>query len=94
MDWLIGYRKVNAGSLRWRASALRSTLANPEGKSRPTMGSPHDIESARLCMLEARKALEVYETLKGSASSGEHTRLMQAFTKATKTYLKLSATQR
>jgi hypothetical protein len=58
------------------------------------MASLHDIESARLGMLEARKALEDYETLKGSASSGEHTRLMQTFTKATKTYLKLSASQR
>jgi len=58
------------------------------------MASPQDIESARLSMLEARKALENYETLKGTAASGEHTRLMGAFTKATETYLKLSASQR
>ena len=58
------------------------------------MASPQDIESARLSMLEARKALEDYERLKGTASSGEHTRLMEAFTKATETYLKLSASQR
>ena len=45
-------------------------------------------------MLEARKALEDYETLKGFASSCEHTRLTQVFTKATQTYLKLSASQR
>ena len=45
-------------------------------------------------MLETRKALEDYETLKGNAHSGEYTRLMQAFTKATETYLKLSANQR
>jgi hypothetical protein len=58
------------------------------------MASPHDIESARLNMLEARKALEDYERLKGCVSSGEHTRLTQVFTKATQTYLKLSARQR
>jgi hypothetical protein len=45
-------------------------------------------------MLEARKALEDYETLKGFVSSGEHTMLTQEFTKATATYLKLSASQR
>jgi hypothetical protein len=45
-------------------------------------------------MLEARKALEDYETLKGVAWSREHTRLTQVFTKATETYLKLSASQR
>jgi hypothetical protein len=94
VDWLIGYREVNAGSLRRRASARGSALVNAEEKSRPIMASPHDIESARLCMLEARKALEDYETLKGAASSGEHTRLMRAFAKATKTYLELSASQR
>jgi len=53
-----------------------------------------EIESARLTMLEARKALEDYETLKGFISSGEHTMLTQAFTKATGTYLQLSARQR
>ena len=58
------------------------------------MASRHDIESARLSMLEARKALEDYERLKGVASCYEHTRLTQAFTKATQTYLKLSASQR
>jgi hypothetical protein len=58
------------------------------------MASPHEIESAKLYMLEARKALEDYETLKGTASRSEHTRLMQAFTEATKTYLKLSESQR
>jgi hypothetical protein len=58
------------------------------------MASPHDIESARLRMLEARKALEDYETLKGVAWSSEHTILTQVFTKATETYLKLSASQR
>ena len=47
------------------------------------MASRHDIESARLSMLEARKALEDYETLKGFASSCEHTRLTRVFTKAT-----------
>ena len=45
-------------------------------------------------MLEARKALEDYENLKGVVSCGEHTRLMEAFTKATETYLELSKNQR
>ncbi len=58
------------------------------------MTSLHDIESARLSMLEARKALEDYERVKGTASSGEHITLMQAFTKATEIYLSLSASQR
>lgn len=58
------------------------------------MASPHEIESARFSMLEARKALEDYERLKGYIPSGEHARLAQAFTKATQAYLKLSASQR
>ncbi len=58
------------------------------------MASPHDIEAARLRLLEARKALKDSEKPKGTASSWEHTRLSQAFTKATDTYLKLSASQR
>ena len=58
------------------------------------MASRHEIESARLRMLEARKALEDYETLKGVTSSSKHTILTQIFAKATETYLKLSASQR
>lgn len=77
-----------------RPSANKSISAAHSGKSRPTMASRHDIESARLSMLEARKALEDYETLKGFVSSCEHTRLTQLFTRATQTYLKLSASQR
>ena len=57
------------------------------------MASPQDIESARLRMLEVRKALEDHETLKGVASSCEHMRLTQAFAKASNAYLKLSANQ-
>jgi hypothetical protein len=53
-----------------------------------------DIKSARLSMLEARKALEDYEILKGTAWCCEHKRLIQVFTKATGTYLRLSANQR
>jgi hypothetical protein len=45
-------------------------------------------------MLEARKALEDYETLKGFVSTCEHTRLTRVFTIATETYLRLSADQR
>ena len=58
------------------------------------MASPHDVESAKHSMLEARKMLEDYEKVKGFAFSCEHTRLTLAFTKATDTYLKLSAKQR
>jgi hypothetical protein len=58
------------------------------------MASHHDIESARLSMLEARKALEDYERLKGFASSPQHTILTRVFTIATHTYLRLSASQR
>ena len=60
----------------------------------PMIDSRKEIESARLSMLEARKALEDYETLTGFISSREHTILTQAFTKATGTYLQLSASQR
>ena len=45
-------------------------------------------------MLEARKALEDYERLKGFASSPQHAILTRVFTKATLTYLRLSASQR
>jgi hypothetical protein len=57
------------------------------------MVSADEIELAKLRMLEVRKALEDYETLKGTAASSEHTRLTQAFTNATHTYLKLSRKQ-
>jgi len=57
------------------------------------MASPHDIESARLSMLEARKALEDYETLKGFVASVEHRMPVRVFTRATETYLALSASQ-
>lgn len=58
------------------------------------MASLHDIESARLSMMEARKALENCETLKGCAISSERLKLIQIFNRATKTYLRLSASQR
>ena len=58
------------------------------------MASLHDIESAKLRMLEARRALENHERLEGYVSSVEHTRLNQEFTKATHIYLKVSASQR
>ena len=65
-----------------------------EEKSGPTMASRHEIESARLTMLEARKALEDYETLKGFTTSLQHKTLSRVFDKATQTYLELSASQR
>ena len=58
------------------------------------MDSPNHVESARLNMLEARKALEDYETLNGFASSPDHKNQVQAFSSATEAYLKLSASQR
>ena len=58
------------------------------------MASRLVIETSRLNMLEARTALEDYERLYGVASSLEHRTLAQAFTKATMTYLRLSASQR
>jgi hypothetical protein len=57
------------------------------------MSSPHDIESARLRMLEARKALGDHEKLKGFATSSEYTKLKRVFTRATETYLRLSEGQ-
>lgn len=66
----------------------------PQSGRRTPMVSRHDIESARLTMLEARKVLEDYETLKGVASTCEHMRLVKAFAETTKAYLKLSANQR
>jgi hypothetical protein len=56
--------------------------------------SPLDKDSARLSMLEARKALYDFEMLKGFAWSCEHTRLTLVFDKATDIYLRLSAVQR
>jgi hypothetical protein len=44
-------------------------------------------------MLEVRKALEDYETLNGVASSSEYSWLIQVFSDASGTYLKLSANQ-
>ena len=58
------------------------------------MMASHKLESARLNMLEARKALDDYERLNGYASSGEHSRLTQMFTKASRTYLHLSVSLR
>ena len=80
----------------WRLGPLRTRRFPPlrAEEDRSVMASPHDIESARLRMLEVRKALEDYETLKGVAWSLEHKRLTQAITKATGTYLKISASQR
>ena len=57
-------------------------------------GSPSMIESAKLSMLAARKALENYEMLKGFTSSAEHTKLTQKFYRAANVYLKLSQNQR
>ena len=58
------------------------------------MASRQDIEFAKLRMLEMRKALEDHETLKGVSSTCEHMKLTQAFAKAARAYLQLSASQR
>ena len=58
------------------------------------MASRPEIESARLNMLEARKVLEDYESLKGIISCAEHTTLTREFDKAAQTYLRLSEHQR
>ncbi len=58
------------------------------------MDSPKEIESASLRMLEARKVLDDYEKVMGFASSCEHTKLAQIFSRAAETYLRLSASQR
>jgi hypothetical protein len=55
------------------------------------MASSIEIESARLSMLEAQKALQDYQDTKGFATSGELSRLTQAFAKATETYLTISS---
>lgn len=73
----------------------KERTATLSGKgSGPVMASPHEIESARLSMLEARKALEDHETLKGCVASSEHAMLTRKFTKAMEAYLMLSARQR
>ena len=80
----------------WRLVALRARrltplLAEQDGLK---MVSLQEIESAKLRMLQARKALEDYEGLKGAASSPEHRALTRVFAKAAETYLELSANQR
>ena len=62
-------------------------------EARLIMASHHDIDSARLKMLEVRKALEDCETLEGVAWSCEYSWQIQVFSDATGTYLKLSANQ-
>jgi hypothetical protein len=93
MEGLISYPKVSAGLLRRRASARRSARVDAEEKNRPMMTLSPVIESARLSMLEARKALEDYERLEGVAPSSKHSILTRVFSKATQAYLKLSASQ-
>ena len=72
----------------------RLPLLKAEREIGAIMVSRLDIETSRLNMLEARMALEDNERLHGAPWSLEHTRLTQAFTKATSAYLKLSASQR
>ena len=79
----------------WRPDPLRIRrlpLLKAE-EDRLVMASTREIESAWLNVLEARQALEDHEKLGGVARSLENARLAQAFTRATETYLKLSASQ-
>jgi hypothetical protein len=62
-------------------------------EARLIMAFPHDIGTARLRMLDVRKALEDHARLKGVASTCEHMKLTQAFAKATRAYLRLSSSQ-
>jgi hypothetical protein len=55
------------------------------------MASSLVIETSRLNMMETRRALEDYERLHGLAWTLEHRRLAEEFTRATMTYLRLSA---
>ena len=52
--------------------------------------SRHDIESARLRMMESRKELDDHEKVKGYAASAEHQRLHEDFKKAARKYLQLT----
>ncbi len=58
------------------------------------MDFAHDIDSARLRMLEARQALEDHKTLNGFGTSVEHTTAMRLSAEATDAYLSLTASQR
>lgn len=68
---------------------VKITSYNSDAMSSPALDTR--MESARLNMLEARKALEHYEELKGVASDLEHKKLVRAFTEATELYLMLSS---
>ncbi len=77
-------------AIRPVANVATSAIEN----GRVLLPSHHDIESARLNMLEARKALADYEALNGFGSSAERLKLIQEFTRVSNTYLRLSANQK
>jgi hypothetical protein len=79
--------------MRAGPSTKKTFSATQSGRRGQIIVSPHDIESARLRMLEIRKALESCEMLEGVAWSCEYSWLIQVFPDATGTYLKLSANQ-
>jgi len=57
------------------------------------MVSPAQVEAARVQMMNARRALENYEKLKGHGASTEHTRLMTIFANSARIYLRVSMCQ-
>lgn len=57
------------------------------------MVNPAEVKAARVQMLNARKALENYEKLKGHAASTEHTRLIKVFANTAKIYLRVSMSE-
>ena len=75
-------------------SANMTTSVPQSGRPTPIMVSRHDIECARLNMLEARKALDEYEVTYGYGRSPELQRLEREFSKATETYLRFLEEER
>ena len=54
------------------------------------MVHPAEVNAARAQMMNARKALEDYEKLKGHAASTEHMRLIKVFANSASIYLRVS----
>jgi hypothetical protein len=79
--------------LMWRLNprgARRFSQLITEEYNGAMMASREEIESARLIMLDARKALEEYQDAKGFAVTPELKRMAQAFAKAAEVYRTLS----
>jgi hypothetical protein len=57
------------------------------------MVHPAEVEAARVQMMNARKALEDYEKVKGHVASIEHMRLIRVFANSAKIYLRVSLSE-